>query len=56
MFHHEGKGISGAVHGDDFTFLGFDEDLCELEELLKSWFELKYEEDWDPMKRTTKKL
>jgi hypothetical protein len=41
VFHHEGKGMSGAVHGDDFTFLGYEEDLKELEELLKGWFELK---------------
>jgi len=41
VFHNEDKGMSGAVHGDDFTFLGYDEDLDELEALLKSWFELK---------------
>ena len=41
VFHHEGKRLSGAVHGDDFTFLGFEEDLWEMVELLKGWFELK---------------
>ena len=30
--------MSGAVHGDDCTFLGF-EDLYDVE-LLKSWFDL----------------
>ena len=40
VFYNESKGLSGAVHGDDFTFLGYDEDLDEMEELLKSWFEL----------------
>ena len=33
--------MSGTVHRDDFTFRRFDEDLDELEELLKSWFDLK---------------
>jgi hypothetical protein len=33
--------MSGAVHGDDFTFLGFDEDLDMLEKLMKGWFDLK---------------
>jgi len=41
VFRHEEKNLSGAVHGDDFTFLGFEEDLLDLVELLKSWFELK---------------
>jgi hypothetical protein len=41
VFYHKAKGISGAVHGDDFTFLGYDEDLDELEAALKSWFEIK---------------
>jgi hypothetical protein len=40
VFFNEKKGMSGAVHGDDFTFLGYDEDLDDLEALLKSWFEL----------------
>jgi hypothetical protein len=31
VFFHEECGMSGAVHGDDFTFLGFDEDLDMLE-------------------------
>jgi hypothetical protein len=41
VFFNEEKGVHGAVHGDDFTFLGYDEDLDELEESLKGWFELK---------------
>ena len=40
-FYHEATGMSGAVHGDDFTFLGFDEDLDMLEKLMKGWFDLK---------------
>jgi hypothetical protein len=40
VFYNESRGMSGAVHGDDFTFLGYDEDLDELEALLKGWFEL----------------
>jgi hypothetical protein len=41
VFYNKEKGMSGAVHGDDFTFLGYEEDLDDLEDLLKSWFELK---------------
>jgi len=41
VFYHEGSEMSGAVHGDDFTFLGYPEDLDELEKHLKSWFDLK---------------
>jgi len=33
--------MSGAVHGDDFTFLGYDEDLDTLKNLMKGWFDLK---------------
>ena len=41
VFFHEQSGMSGAVHGDDFTFLGFDEDLDMLEKSMKGWFDLK---------------
>ena len=41
VFCNEVRDVSGAVHGDDFTFLGTDEDLDEIEALLKSWFDLK---------------
>ena len=41
VFYHESSGMSGAVHGDDFTFLGYDEDLDMLESLMKGWFDLK---------------
>jgi hypothetical protein len=41
VFYHELRDVSGAVHGDDFTFLGSDDDLDEIEALLKSWFDLK---------------
>jgi hypothetical protein len=29
------------VHGDDFTFSGFDEDLIWIEGLMKGWIEIK---------------
>ncbi len=32
---------TSAVHGDDFLFVGLDEDLDFVEELLKSKYELK---------------
>jgi hypothetical protein len=41
VFYNKEKDMSGAVHGDDFTFLGYEEDLLDLIELLKGWFELK---------------
>jgi len=41
VFYNKEKEMSGAVHGDDFTFLGYEEDLEELVDLLKGWFELK---------------
>ena len=41
VFYDQARDMSGAVHGDDFTFLGYEEDLHELVDLLKGWFELK---------------
>jgi len=41
VFYQEKFDMSGAVHGDDFTFLGYDEDLDTLENLMKGWFDLK---------------
>jgi len=35
------KQLEGVVHGDDFTFLGFEEDLLILAEKMASWFEIK---------------
>lgn len=41
VFYHSKKDISLAVHGDDFTFCGLEEDLFWIRDLMKSWFEVK---------------
>ena len=41
VFHHRGRYISLAVHGDVFTFCGLDEDLLWIKELLPQWFDVK---------------
>ena len=30
-----------AVHGDDFTFCGYEDDLIWVRDLMRSWFEVK---------------
>jgi len=41
VFFHREKCMECVVHGDDFTILGFEEDLDELEVAMRSWFEIK---------------
>ena len=41
VFYHEERDISLAVHGDDFTFCGYEEDLFWIRDLMASWFEVK---------------
>ena len=41
IFYHEERDISLAVHGDDFTFCGLEEDLTWIRELMRSWFDIK---------------
>ena len=41
VFYHKEKDISLAVHGDDFTFCGVEEDLLRIRDLMASWFEIK---------------
>ena len=41
VFYHEERDISLAVHGDDFTFCGLEEDLIWITGLMESWFEIK---------------
>ena len=41
VFYHPGRDISLAVHGDDFTFSGLEEDLIWIRDLMRSWFEIK---------------
>ena len=40
-FYHEGRQLRCIVHGDDFTFLGWQEDLDEVTEHLRETYELK---------------
>jgi hypothetical protein len=41
VFYHEERALSLAVHGDDFTFCGYEEDLFRIRDLMASWFEIK---------------
>ena len=41
VFYHEERDVSLAVHGDDFTFCGLEEDLMWIKELMVSWFDIK---------------
>ena len=41
VFYHADRDISLAVHGDDFTFCGLEEDLVWIRDLMASWFEIK---------------
>ena len=41
VFYHPGRDISLAVHGDDFTFSGLEEDLIWIRDWMQSWFEIK---------------
>ncbi len=39
MFYHEGRDISGLVHGDDFVFVGDDEDFDWIQGEMVGWFD-----------------
>jgi len=41
VFSNIDKNIDAVVHGDDFTFLGYEEDLLEIAEMMSKWFEIK---------------
>ena len=41
MFYHQGRYISGLVHGDDFVFVGDDEDLDWVQGEMVKWFDMK---------------
>lgn len=40
-FYNPVNGVRCVVHGDDFTFLGFEEDLQDVARAMGSWYELK---------------
>ncbi len=41
VFYHEKRDVSGLVHGDDFMFVGEEEDVDWVEGLVTGWFEMK---------------
>jgi hypothetical protein len=41
VFKHAEKSMECVVHGDDFTILGFENDLEELSKAMMGWFEIK---------------
>ena len=41
VLYHVGRDVSLAVHGDDFTFCGLEEDLVWMRDLMTEWFEIK---------------
>ena len=41
VFYHEDLDVAMVVHGDDFTIEGEDADLTWVQELMRSWFDIK---------------
>ena len=41
IFYHEERDLSCVVHGDDFTFCGYGDDLKWITKMMESWFEIK---------------
>ena len=41
IFYHPDRDLALAVHGDDFTFVGVEEDLLWITEQMRQWFEIK---------------
>ena len=41
VFYNKERDIPMAVHGDDFTLCGLEEDLVWIKDLMKSWFKIK---------------
>ena len=55
-FWQKSRDLACVVHGDDFTFCGFNEELDWIENLMMSWFEVKVRARlWDPTKTMTLK-
>ena len=55
VFHHEERNISLAVHGDDFSLCGLEEDLFWTRGVKKSWFDIKVRAIVGGSGKTTKK-
>ena len=46
-FYSPAMDCSCVVHGDDFTFLGYDEDLQKVASDMRGWYELKVRGFWE---------
>jgi hypothetical protein len=55
-FTNDETGIRIVVHGDDFTLLGYEEDLKALAELMKTWYELVVRGMLGPDERDDKEI
>ena len=41
MFHSESAEIVVVVHGDDFTCMGYEEELLQLRRCMEGWYDIK---------------
>ena len=41
LFYHPARELACVVHGDDFTFCGYDQDLRWIAEKMQGWFDIK---------------
>ena len=56
VFRHDSKDLDCVVHGDDFTYLGYDEDLDEITENMRAWFDIKVRGRVGPEPRDSKSM
>ena len=56
VFYNKERDISMAVHGDDFTLCGMEEDLVWIRDLMKSWFEIKLRAMLGPEEKDDKEV
>ena len=56
VFYHEERDIAMAVHGDDFTLCGLEEDLLWIKDLMKTWFEIKVRAILGPEEKDDKEV
>ena len=56
VFWHADRDVACVVHGDDFTFSGFEEDLNWVEGLMKKWFDVKVRARLGPQKDDDKEI
>jgi hypothetical protein len=56
VFWLPGKDLACVVHGDDFTFCGYEEDLDWVQQLMGGWFELKVRGRLGPDKNDDKEI